>query len=129
MQDRACDLLRLGHALQRVHVLDKGSHFRRGEHDPPHRRVGAAGQHGIGTHALGAIFGSDHLDEADHARLAGRVGAHPRESENGRAHAEIQSIMRITYAIFCMTKKTKYAKTMLVRRTNTLLTYTPKCKH
>src|SRR3546814_6089462 len=33
-----------------------------------------------------------------------------KKSEIGRAHAELQSLMRISYAVFCLKKKTKNQK-------------------
>src|SRR3546814_5706576 len=35
-----------------------------------------------------------------------RGRARARRPEIGRAHAELQSLMRISYAVFCLTKKT-----------------------
>src|SRR3546814_2912470 len=38
--------------------------------------------------------------------LMGLVASHPI-TEIGRAHAELQSLMRISYAVFCLQKKTQ----------------------
>src|SRR3546814_1552567 len=38
--------------------------------------------------------------------LGGGIGQADSEREIGRAHVELQSLMRISYAVFCLTKKT-----------------------
>src|SRR3546814_5263701 len=54
---------------------------------PPHpfRSVGAGGQ---GNEAAGAVHGQDRLRSEEHT-------------------SELQSLMRISYAVFCLKKKTK----------------------
>src|SRR3546814_9243709 len=44
---------------------------------------------------LGAALGRRREDEVGGAQI-------------GRAHAELQSLMRISYAVFCLKKKTRY---------------------
>src|SRR3546814_9042237 len=41
------------------------------------------------------------------ASPAGRTGKHGFRSQIGRAHVELQSLMRISYAVFCLKKKKK----------------------
>src|SRR3546814_5353986 len=83
---------------------------------PHDRRVASAaaevaGQ-GVIDHALaGKIFvvaghGEERHDEARRAEAALRaVAVDHRLLQIGRAHSELQSLMRISYAVFCLKKK------------------------
>src|SRR3546814_5575443 len=69
--------------------------------------------------ALNAVtrqLGDPRMDDTGFAALRGeldrlRVGATQerdrRKQEIGRAHVELQSLMRISYAVFCLKKKKK----------------------
>src|SRR3546814_3035173 len=56
-----------------------------------------------------ALIGAEAKGVSAHMELA--EGLPPalinRTQEIGRAHAELQSLMRISYAVFCLKKKTK----------------------
>src|SRR3546814_6262721 len=72
--------------------------------------LGAAGKllhlGGDGRHALVGGVADDRRDQPRRRRDRHRhIGA-----QIGRAHVELQSLMRISYAVFCLKKKTKNAK-------------------
>src|SRR3546814_5770565 len=59
--------------------------------------------------------GGDHIDEwhlrDDHAIFAWCHVGDGAHQQIGRAHSELQSLMRISYAVFCLKKKNKIATT------------------
>src|SRR3546814_7087632 len=63
----------------------------------------------------GAVNASEHDDRLAEAVVVARAAlADPEleahELEIGRAHVELQSLMRISYAVFCLKKKNKNKK-------------------
>src|SRR3546814_19371858 len=69
------------------------------------RRAGRRGEHllHLGRRAVG-----DHPQATALVQLRQRrVERHPAAVEIGRATSEPQSLMRISYAVFCLKKKTK----------------------
>src|SRR3546814_8752371 len=85
--DGVCDLFGAAQATDqrhRSHVhRDRLTHVRDGAID--HRHVDGAGQYGVDGHAVAGV-------------LAGRSEEHT---------SELQSLMRISYAVFCLKKKTQ----------------------
>src|SRR3546814_9015192 len=71
-----------------------------------HHRVGAAA--GV---ALVQFMGTD----ADHERLLGGLGRCKR-SRSEEHTSELQSLMRISYAVFCLKKKKNTQKTTHIRK-------------
>src|SRR3546814_8925372 len=52
--------------------------------------------------------------------LAGQEGVHGTDHQIGRAHVELQSLMRISYAVFCLKKKKTNTKICKIKlKTNT----------
>src|SRR3546814_1915231 len=49
---------------------------------------------------------------------SGPVHRRRRALQIGRAHVELQSLMRISYAVFCLKKKKRNKKESAIRRTN-----------
>src|SRR3546814_7321617 len=49
------------------------------------------------------------IDEKDPRRWLGRLGRDDSR-QIGRAHVELQSLMRISYAVFCLKKKKNHSK-------------------
>src|SRR3546814_15090555 len=108
-----CDLF--GDHLD-LHRLTHSSPTRRSSdlvhHHPAHGRPTTAplhrrhvvethtGDHGAGTFALGCIGGEQRLDRVSFGLLEIAVG---RSEEHT---SELQSLMRISYAVFCLKQKT-----------------------
>src|SRR3546814_9216562 len=73
------------------------------------RRERAVARHrgpAVVEHLHRIFAGVDHrLDREEHARLEFRAGAGARSEEHT---SELQSLMRISYAVFCLKKKKKY---------------------
>src|SRR3546814_9171761 len=51
------------------------------------------------------VSGADHIDLSAFDIAYERLGFTASADEIGRAHAELQSLMRISYAVFCLKKK------------------------
>src|SRR3546814_4606717 len=80
---------------------------------PPHprERRRAARPHGRG-HARGvrlsdALFHGRRLSARHHQEAAPALN-HPRAARSEEHTSELQSLMRISYAVFCLKKKTKH---------------------
>src|SRR3546814_3609358 len=60
---------------------------------------------------LGPIVDADRAARLDRHRRHPVVDhLHPRDVEIGRATSELQSLMRISYAVFCLKKKKKHTQ-------------------
>src|SRR3546814_7658558 len=74
-----------------------------------HRRILVpAGQHGLGgraTHILRAGVVGKTLAEIDRLVMTGQP-RHGLEDRSEEHTSELQTLMRISYAVFCLTKKT-----------------------
>src|SRR3546814_8997492 len=79
--------------------------------EPPEIAVGI----GIEAHVLGQPFGIEppalgiggEAAEAAEGRQAGQLGLHRALQRSEEHTSELQSLMRISYAVFCLKKKTK----------------------
>src|SRR3546814_1308142 len=90
--------------------------FRSGDRQERPRGAGSAG-------SLSARWGEDSLSLRHHAggRSVDQLGGTRSEEHT----SELQSLMRISYAVFCLKKK----KTYLNKKNITIKIYSPKNKH
>src|SRR3546814_6100518 len=63
-----------------------------------------AGRSGLSTDALGRLLTDETLTSVDDARIVAAGDSAARSEEHT---SELQSLMRISYAVFCLKKKTK----------------------
>src|SRR3546814_3597644 len=68
---------------------------RRGSHDPAHPDI---------PFGRKVLKGGSHLCAANYCQRYRPAARHPRSEEHT---SELQSLMRISYAVFCLKKKTK----------------------
>src|SRR3546814_3167940 len=84
-------------------------------HMPPHI---VAGLGGVDVVALGIPGEEEYV--AAYCRRTGRSGMPDyRYYQIGRAHVELQSLMRISYAVFCLKKKKTKTKQIITANINT----------
>src|SRR3546814_3734537 len=90
--------------------------------------VGAGRHHAVLRPGIGIV--PDHrlagLRELHGVLRAGGVGRVERAADRSEEHtSELQSLMRISYAVFCLKKKTNHTKTvqLLKQRTSTRMKY------
>src|SRR3546814_8644230 len=77
------------------------------DRDAPAGRQPSVGERRL-NEEIARLAGSEHVVvlEPDFEGVSGlRRHNHKPEQEIGRAHAELQSLMRISYAVFCLKKK------------------------
>src|SRR3546814_5780840 len=81
-----------------------------------HRRLAGPGERDVARldHLAAGGFGGRGL----HAHRAHLPGKGHQRLEIGRAHVELQSLMRISYAVFCLKKK---KKTTIIHKTVVLI--------
>src|SRR3546814_8220466 len=77
------------------------------------RPLAAVGESHQRQHVVGVRIAIDRAAECDHAahalRLVSRHLTHEHAAERSEEHtSELQSLMRISYAVFCLKKKKKY---------------------
>src|SRR3546814_5522798 len=81
---------------------------------PAHRR-NRESRHAVqrDVHELPRLHATGRCDASPAPRAEQELRPVPGQVEIGRAHVELQSLMRISYAVFCLKKKTNMYNTTL----------------
>src|SRR3546814_2130211 len=105
------------HAQAELHILLYGEEGKQCQALPDHRRIALPGRQFVDALAAEPDFAFAWHFEArqhpQHRRLAAAARPHDREELAFRSEehtSELQSLMRISYAVFCLKKKKKYPK-------------------
>src|SRR3546814_8148829 len=117
--------LRLGVNIDHVATIRNA---RGGVHPDPvkaARLAAAAGADGITAHLR---EDRRHISDVDIDRLTGEIDLPlnlemAATEEIGRAHVELQSLMRISYAVFCLKKKKQHRQSTTTNSHNSQLTH------